>query len=148
VVHRVSTPFTKTEYYDRFRNGGKFPPGVFTFQNPKDHSARRRLLGQPLSETALKTMEPTVNTNIFKTIDGIARELKETGTADILKWFTFMATDVIGELTFAESFRMLDQAKVSSLLSCLVCTLMVVLAKPIFLRSPTVGLSVLLLVTY
>jgi hypothetical protein len=32
--------------------------------------------------------------------------------ADILKWFTFMATDVIGELSFGVSFDMLKQEEV------------------------------------
>lgn len=37
------------------------------------------------------------------------------GNADVLKWFTFMATDVIGELSFGTSFDMLEQEEVSVL---------------------------------
>ena len=37
--------------------------------------------------------------------------------ADILKWFTFMATDVIVELSFGESFHMLEQETVRNLTS-------------------------------
>ena len=92
--------------------GKNTPPGLFTMSDPKEHSARRRLLASPLSESSLKNVEPIVNKNIDKTIEGIGREMKENGSADIFKWFTFMATDVIGELSFAESFRMLDQGKV------------------------------------
>ena len=69
---------------------------------------RRSLLAQPMTETGLKPMESTVNNNIQKTIDGIALEHVQTGSADVFKWFTYMATDIIGELSFAESFRMLD----------------------------------------
>lgn len=116
-IHRISTPFRKSEFYIRFASGvskdGGHVRGLFTFSDPKQHSARRRLLAQPMSETALKNVEPTVNKNITKAIEGIEHEMKMNGgPADIFKWLTFMATDVIGELSFAESFRMLDQAKV------------------------------------
>jgi hypothetical protein len=32
----------------------------------------------------------------------------------VLKWWTFFTTDVIGELTFGDSFRMLEQSKVKT----------------------------------
>lgn len=35
------------------------------------------------------------------------------GNGDMLKWFTFMATDISGELSFGKSFGMLEQGKVS-----------------------------------
>lgn len=48
------------------------------------------------------------------TIARIEEEIEKTGAADIFKWWTFMATDVIGELSFGESFRMLELGKVYS----------------------------------
>ena len=118
-IHRISTPFRKSNFYVRFASGftkkGAPVLGLFTYSDPREHAARRRLLAQPMSETSLKNVEPTVNKNVTKAIDGIEAEMKmNSGPADIFKWFTFMATDVIGELSFAESFRMLDQAKVSA----------------------------------
>ena len=96
-IHRVSTPFRKTDFYPRF-TGAKLD-NVFTMRDPKEHSARRRLLATPLSESSLKTVEPTVNKNIDKAMEGIEKEMKANGTADIFKWFLFMATDIIGELS-------------------------------------------------
>ena len=40
-------------------------------------------------------------------------EMKGRGVADVFKWFLFYSTDVIGELSFGESFRMLEIGKVS-----------------------------------
>ena len=40
-----------------------------------------------------------------------------SGGADILKWWTFMATDVIAELGFGESFGALENGEVGSSLS-------------------------------
>lgn len=36
--------------------------------------------------------------------------------ADILKWWTLMATDVITQLSFGESFEMLEQGKVRNII--------------------------------
>lgn len=38
--------------------------------------------------------------------------MKIRGAVDVYKWWMFMATDVIGELSFGESFRMLEYGKV------------------------------------
>lgn len=36
----------------------------------------------------------------------------EHGTADILKWWTFMATDVSALLMFGDSFKMIERGEV------------------------------------
>lgn len=46
-------------------------------------------------------------------VDRIAEEMGKRGVADVFKWWLFMATDVIGELSFGESFRMLEAGEVS-----------------------------------
>ena len=46
-------------------------------------------------------------------IDGMAEEMRGgKGFADVYKWALFMTTDVIGELTFGESFKMLERGEV------------------------------------
>jgi hypothetical protein len=35
------------------------------------------------------------------------------GDADVLKWWTFMTTDVMGHLSFGESFHMLELGEVT-----------------------------------
>jgi hypothetical protein len=39
-------------------------------------------------------------------------EMRVSGREDVFKWWLFMATDIIGELSFGESFRMLEAGKV------------------------------------
>jgi hypothetical protein len=46
-------------------------------------------------------------------MDKMADEIKSRGVTDVFKWALFYSTDVVGELTFGESFRMLDIGKVS-----------------------------------
>jgi cytochrome P450 len=76
------------------------------------HRRHRRLLSGPLSETSLKTVEPIVTRNIDLCVQKMAEEMDKRGAVDVFKWFLFLTTDVIGELTFGESFRMLEQGKV------------------------------------
>lgn len=47
------------------------------------------------------------------TISRIAEEMQSRGVADVFKWWLFMVTDIIGELSFGESFRMLEAGEVS-----------------------------------
>lgn len=42
----------------------------------------------------------------------MAEEIQNRGATDVFKWWLFMATDIIGELSFGESFRMLEAGKV------------------------------------
>lgn len=41
-------------------------------------------------------------------------EMKSRGAADVYKWWNFMTADITGELTFGESFRMLEKGEVGS----------------------------------
>ncbi len=41
----------------------------------------------------------------------IKRELQEDGVADVLKWFTFLASDVTGELAFGQTFNHVRDGK-------------------------------------
>lgn len=66
-----------------------------------------------MSESNLKTMESLVTERVDLAVKRIMEEMKARGCADVMKWWMFLTTDVIGELTFGESFRMLDIGRVS-----------------------------------
>lgn len=59
-------------------------------------------------------MEPTVDAYVKMAIDSMKREMDERGAADVAKFWLFMATDVIVELSFGESFGILKQGKVGN----------------------------------
>lgn len=77
------------------------------------HRRFRRLLSSPLSESGLKAFLPQIDSKVNLVIQRMEEEYKTRGATDIYKWWLFMATDVIGELSFGESFRMLENGKVS-----------------------------------
>ena len=86
---------------------------MFTTTDFKFHAARRRLLASPISDSSLSYLVPQISNRVEYTIERIAEEIDNRGAADIFKWWLFMATDIIGELSFGESFRMLEAGKVS-----------------------------------
>lgn len=67
----------------------------------------------PFSESSIKTLEPTVRSKASLAVHRIREEMETRGAADVFKWFLFYSTDVIGELSFGESFRMLEIGKVT-----------------------------------
>ena len=62
---------------------------------------------------------------VEQAIEGIRTEVKETGSADVLKWWTLMATDVSSTLMFGESFNCLGLGKKTEYIEVLESVLMV-----------------------
>lgn len=88
-------------------------------RDPKEHAARRKLFARPFSKSELRrTWEPAVREKVQLAVSQIQRELKAVGKSDLLKWWTFLATDVSGQLMFGESFNMLQLGKVSRIHIC------------------------------
>ncbi|KAJ0418321.1 cytochrome P450 [Aspergillus carlsbadensis] len=107
-LHRVGTPFVKAQFYKDLVPLGQ---NVFAQTDPKRHAERRRLLASPISDSSLTRFESVVDSKVRLALDRAATELETRGAADMFQWWLFMATDVIGELSFGESFRMLENGK-------------------------------------
>ena len=115
-IHNVKSPFTKSPWYKLFT-----PPNFVNVFNTNDiefHRHLRRLLSSPMSESSLKLVEVHIRRNTDLAIKCISEEMTQRGGADVFKWWMFMATDVIGELSFGESFKMLESGKVGAGPSC------------------------------
>ncbi|KAJ5717382.1 hypothetical protein N7488_003028 [Penicillium malachiteum] len=112
VIHRVGSGFLKTEWYEAFTRG---VIGVFNMRDPKEHAQRRKLFARPFSKSALRSSwEPVVKEKARLAISQIRNELAQNGICDILKWATFLATDISSHLMFGDSFDMLQKGKVSN----------------------------------
>ena len=86
---------------------------VFSTSNVDLHRRHRRLLGASMTESALRNVEPFVKEKVAKAIDQMRKETHARGCVDVLKWWVFLTTDVIGELSFGEPFGMLEIGQVS-----------------------------------
>lgn len=110
-IHRVASRFYKGRFYEHI--GHRSPKTLFSSTDPQFHAYRRRLLGGAMSETSIRQHEPTVAQKVKLCVDQMAREAERRGCIDVFKWWCFLATDTIGELSFGESFRMLEKGEVS-----------------------------------
>jgi cytochrome P450 len=111
-IHTAKERYMKSTFYTDIS-----APGTHTVFNTLDrdfHRRHRRLLQAPFSDASLQTFHPAIESRIRLTMQRMAEEMSARGAADIFKWWMFMATDIIGELTFGESFRTLESGKVST----------------------------------
>ncbi|OLN97995.1 putative sterigmatocystin biosynthesis P450 monooxygenase STCB-like protein 6 [Colletotrichum chlorophyti] len=105
-IHRMGSGFNKARFYKDFI--GKSKPGIFSMTDTRDHAARRKLFARAFSTSSLReNCEVTVREKVEKAVERISTEAKE-GCADIHKWWMLMATDIVGQLCFGESFGMLE----------------------------------------
>jgi cytochrome P450 len=99
--------------YDALAKGGG-SLDVFSTRDFDVHAQHRRLLSSGLSEVWLKKSENVLRERAALAVERIGQEMKKYGATDVAKWWMFFSTDVIGELTFSDSFWMLEQGKVSN----------------------------------
>ncbi|KAL3475109.1 cytochrome P450 [Aspergillus californicus] len=107
-IHRIASPYRKSPWYRLLtRKDGE---NMFSTTDPEYHRRHRRLLSSPLSDQNLRNvMEPLVRSRVQLAITRMGAEARSArGVMDICKWFFFMATDIIGELSFGDSFDMLE----------------------------------------
>lgn len=115
-IHRIGTPFVKSEYYKYLNptEAGKPPYNVFAEVNVTAHSKRRRLLARGFSVSFLRSnWEPVVLEKVAFAVERMKVECGQDGEVDVLKWWLFMASDVISQLMFGESFDTLKLGHVS-----------------------------------
>ncbi|KAF5551334.1 benzoate 4-monooxygenase cytochrome P450 [Fusarium mexicanum] len=105
VIQKVSGGFKKSAWYD------KTGPGMLGMRDREKHARRRRLLAHPLSNSSLPAFEALIRDKVDLAMSQMEKEYHSLGYADCHKWFSFMATDIIGDLTFGSSFRMLEQGR-------------------------------------
>ncbi|KAI3394048.1 hypothetical protein diail_3267 [Diaporthe ilicicola] len=108
-IHSVKATYAKAPWYRTFATPGT--ENVFSTTDIEFHRRHRRLLQGPLSETNLKVFHPVVEQRVELAIQRMKEETKTRGATDVLKWFLFMATDTVGELSFGESFRTLESGE-------------------------------------
>ncbi|KAF9870180.1 cytochrome p450 monooxygenase [Colletotrichum karsti] len=109
-IYATNSQCLKHEWYLKF--GGHNEPGLFTMRNPREHAKRRKMFARAFSKSQLRTQWEDVIAAITREgVRKIAEQLRRDGEVDVLKWFTFMASDVSGELMFGESWDMLRKGE-------------------------------------
>ncbi|KAF5235679.1 hypothetical protein FANTH_11629 [Fusarium anthophilum] len=108
-IHKIGSGFLKSGWYDGIAQGRE--RGIFDMRDPHQHAARRRLFARAFSVSSLlANWEPVIRHKAELAVERIKQDALDAG-ADVFKWWTLMATDIIAELSFGESFRMLELGK-------------------------------------
>ncbi|KAG6001614.1 hypothetical protein E4U43_001282 [Claviceps pusilla] len=107
-IYTIKETYRKSEFYQLMTGGSQ---SVFGTTNVERHRKLRRLLAAQMSETSLKSMLPQISSHVDLAIRKMKEEAEARGVIDVYKWCTFLTTDVVGELSFGESFHMLERGK-------------------------------------
>lgn len=101
--------FPKSEIWHGSHGG---PASVFTTINFKEHARIRRFMDPAFSERAVLKQEPILQDYVGLCIKKL-RERSKDGktTVNIVDWFNFTLFDIIGELSFGESFDCLKKCE-------------------------------------
>lgn len=75
----------------------------------ENHARQRKALSHGFSKKALWDQVPIVNGFVTKFMNNIHGFAEKGQAFDIVKWFNFVTFDVIGDLSFGESFGCLDR---------------------------------------
>ncbi|PFH60288.1 hypothetical protein XA68_11171 [Ophiocordyceps unilateralis] len=108
-IYGTRETFRKTDWYQDFTT-----KGVETVFNTVDvgvHRRLRRLLAGPISDISLRAYHDRIDHWARRAVEKIRREMVDRGAADVLKWFYFMATDILGDVTFGQSPGMLERGQ-------------------------------------
>ncbi|KAI0180748.1 putative cytochrome P450 [Hypoxylon sp. FL1284] len=107
-MYSVKGEYHKSRFYSDLLPGSET---VFSTRDVHSHRRQRRLLASEMSESGLMIYKPVVEYNVRLTIQRMAEEMAERGNTNVYRWCMYMATDIIGELSFGSSFRMLEIKK-------------------------------------
>ena len=91
---------------------GKPPNGVHSLLTaPKeDHTRMRRVIDHAFSDKASREQEPIVTGYVDNLIKRLHDQISgpNQGQVDVVKWYNWMSFDIIGDLSFGQSFGCLE----------------------------------------
>ncbi|KAF9894168.1 hypothetical protein FE257_009141 [Aspergillus nanangensis] len=89
---------------DRFYDNGH--PNIAFVIDPDERARQHRIFAPQFRPSAVRTQEPIVHRHVDLWLDQIATRGCDGAVAlDVSKWFEWLTFDIIGELTFGESFN-------------------------------------------
>lgn len=90
----------------------RMPNGVHSIlgANDADHSRIRRLLANAFSEKALHEQKPLLQKYVDLLIASVRVRARARESIDISDWLNFTTFDIIGDLSYGESFNCLQSA--------------------------------------
>ncbi|GKT52140.1 benzoate 4-monooxygenase [Colletotrichum spaethianum] len=100
--------FLKANFYDAFVSIRR---GLFNTRDRHEHTRKRKLVSHTFSVKSISQFEPYMHENLVlfvKKWDELIKNDPAGATIDCLKWFNYLAFDIIGDLAFGAPFGMLQ----------------------------------------
>jgi cytochrome P450 len=103
--------FRKSELWHGTPEGG--PGSVFTTIDLKEHARIRRFMDPAFSDRAVLQQEPILQDYVSLCINKLHERASPNGTTtiNIVDWFNFTLFDIIGDLSFGESFGCFEKCE-------------------------------------
>lgn len=81
--------------------------------NEADHSRIRRLLAHAFSDRALREQEILLRSYVDLLVDRLHAQVTgpSQGVVDMVKWYSYVTFDIIGDLSFGEPFNCLEDGR-------------------------------------
>ena len=125
-----------------------FKDTLLGVQTREDHTRMRRILSRGFSSATMQKQEPLIKRYVDQLISELSKQCNDGKTLiDIEAWFSFTAFDIIGDLTFGESFGSLDSGGHHPWASLIFETTRFVILANCLKRINRIFLPVLLLIT-
>lgn len=106
--------------------------------NDADHARIRRLLGHAFSDKALREQEPLIQSFVTTLISGLHRQIQGSskGKVNLVDWYNWTTFDIIGDLSFGESFDCLKNESYHFWVQMLFTGIQAVVFRSVLLRFP------------
>lgn len=113
-IHRIGSNYNKAPWYQNQvpEQYSDETTGVFGILDNKKASVRRRMFQTSGTRKIVQEWEPRIKELAELTVINIKKELAKDGKADLMKWWTLMASDVLAEIAFGEHFGNVEYGQV------------------------------------
>lgn len=83
-------------------------PSVLTIRDRKEHSARRRLIGQGMGDAAMRAHEPTISTHVDKLCEQLApSDGSWSEPQNMAEWSNYLTFDIMAEVVFGLKYDLI-----------------------------------------
>ncbi|KAJ5715322.1 Cytochrome P450 [Penicillium malachiteum] len=106
-IHSSKSSCIKSPWYDILQPHRS----VFGTRDRAEHQRRRRIWDHAFRPAALKEYEPSMRTCVDQLVEKVSVNAASGNPVNMTKWFGCLMFDIIGELSFAESFGTLVEEK-------------------------------------
>ncbi|GIJ86437.1 hypothetical protein Asppvi_005326 [Aspergillus pseudoviridinutans] len=110
-VYGPGTKFEKGMFYSRGPKEKQLLVNLASTTDKRVHARKRRIISHAMSEAAIRSYEPTIleKTRLF--CQRVSDPTTFEGTyKNMSRWFSFLTYDIMGELTFSQSYDMLTKS--------------------------------------